>query len=134
LAFYSFAGAPVSPERQFCQSAVSFARAPVLPVMPERQFTSFSRVSVLPERQFARAPVLPECQFSRERQLPVLPERQYCLSTIFARAPVLPEMLERQFCQSGSLAVLQERRFLYNKKNFVYYLWRVLCFATRLIR
>jgi hypothetical protein len=63
-----------------------------------------------------------------------LPERQYCPSAIFARAPVLPVMLERQFCQSGSLPVLQERHFLYNKKNVVYYLWRVLCFATRLIR
>jgi hypothetical protein len=43
----SFARAPVLPERQFCQSAVSFARAR----------------SVLPERQFARALVLPERQF-----------------------------------------------------------------------
>ena len=123
-----FARAPVSPERQFCQSA-SFARVLVSPerqsVLPERQFASFARAPVSPERQlakvlvsfarapvcqsasFARAPVLPErqfCQFCQSASFaraPVLPECQFCQSASFARAPVLPE---RQFCQSASFA------------------------------
>ena len=46
LAFYSFAGAPVLPERQFCQSAVSFARE--RSVLPERG--QFCQSASLPER------------------------------------------------------------------------------------
>jgi hypothetical protein len=111
----SFARASVLPERgQFCQSAVSFARAPVcqsagfarapvLPVMPERQFTSFARVSVCQSASFARVSVFPRAPVASFSRAPVLPERHFCQGASFAsnaRAPVLPEWQFASFARA----------------------------------